>query len=143
VRSGKLSEWGSTEGDGASHVKALGRRRFEGRADSPREARRWLLSIAPKLGERRTDDVMVMVSELATNAVRHGGGGFEVRAFADETRLRVELADSSPDIPQLQWVPAGATSGRGLGIVESLSDEWGVTAELGGGKSVWFEVATT
>ena len=84
-----------------------------------------------------------MVSELATNAVRHGGGGFEVRVFADGKRLRVELADASPDVPQLQWVPAGATSGRGLGIVESLSDEWGVTAEQGGGKSVWFEIATT
>lgn len=85
-------------------------------------------------------DIMVMVSELATNAITHGGGRFEIEAWAENGDLRVEVLDSSPTVPQAQWVPAGATSGRGLLIVDTLSDSWGVTARNGGQKSVWFEV---
>ena len=85
------------------------------------------------------DDVLVMLSELATNAVRHAGGGFEVALLDTADGVRVEVADSSPSVPQAQWVPAGATSGRGLAIVDALSDAWGVTALEGGGKAVWFE----
>jgi anti-sigma regulatory factor (Ser/Thr protein kinase) len=94
--------------------------------------------------EHELHDVMVMVSELTTNAVKHAEGTFEVVASldgeGDAERLRVEVHDADPTIPQVHWVPAGATSGRGLLIVETLSEAWGVNALEGGGKSVWFEV---
>jgi anti-sigma regulatory factor (Ser/Thr protein kinase) len=122
-------------------MRALGRRRFEGGSDAPGQARRWvtgLLQTSTGAGVD-LDDVLVMVSELTTNAVRHGGGGFEVALSASGDGVRVEVVDSSPAVPQAQWVPAGATSGRGLSIVDALSEAWGVTALEGGGKSVWFE----
>jgi anti-sigma regulatory factor (Ser/Thr protein kinase) len=122
-------------------VNALGRRRFDGDAGAPGQARRWITGLL-RNGEGSAvdiDDVLVMLSELATNAVLHGGGGFEVALLVSGDGVRIEVADSSPAVPQAQWVPAGATSGRGLAIVDALSDAWGVTALEGGGKSVWFE----
>ena len=122
-------------------MKQLGRQHFDGGTDAPRQARWWMAELLRRNGlDHELHDVMVMVSELATNAVKHGGGGFEVGAFVDADHLRVEVTDTDPNIPQVQWVPAGATSGRGLLIVETLSDAWGVTAREGGGKAVWFEL---
>jgi anti-sigma regulatory factor (Ser/Thr protein kinase) len=122
-------------------MKPLGRQRFDGASDSPRQARWWVAELLRHNGlEHELHDVMVMVSELATNAVKHTDGGFEVGAYIDGSDLRVEVSDNDPNIPQVQWVPAGATSGRGLLIVETLSDAWGVTAREGGGKAVWFQL---
>ena len=129
---------------GSATVKPLGAQQFGSDSDSPRQARWWLASLLRRNGlDHELHDVMVMVSELATNAVKHAAGTFEVSAYSDGTRLRVEVSDADPSVPQVQWVPAGATSGRGLLIVETLSDAWGVIAREGGGKAVWFELATS
>jgi anti-sigma regulatory factor (Ser/Thr protein kinase) len=122
-------------------VTPLGSQPFGPDTDAPRQARWWLANLLREHGfGHELHDVMVMVSELATNAVKHAKGDFEVGASFDGARLRVEVVDSDPNVPQVHWVPAGATSGRGLLIVETLSDSWGVTALEGGGKSVWFEL---
>jgi serine/threonine-protein kinase RsbW len=119
------------------------RQRFEADSEAPRLARQWVRRlVGATLAPVALDDVLVMVSELATNAVRHGGGGFDVVVTPTRGELRIEVLDASPAIPQAQWVPAGATSGRGLAIVDALSESWGVTALEGGGKAVWFEVLT-
>lgn len=119
----------------------LGSAPFPADTDAPRQARWWLAEVLREHGlEHELHDVMVMVSELATNAVKHAEGAFELVASLDGDRLRIEVHDADPTVPQAHWVPAGATSGRGLLIVETLSDAWGVTALEGGGKSVWFEV---
>lgn len=121
----------------------LGSAPFPADTDAPRQARWWLAGLLREHGlEHELHDVMVMVSELTTNAVKHAVGSFEVVAALtdDGERLRIEVHDADPTVPQVHWVPAGATSGRGLLIVETLSDAWGVTAKEGGGKSVWFEV---
>jgi anti-sigma regulatory factor (Ser/Thr protein kinase) len=122
----------------------LGHEQFASDTDAPRQARWWLAGLLRQHGlDHELHDVMVMVSELATNVVKHATGTFEVGAWLDGARLRVEVADNDPNIPQVQWVPAGATSGRGLLIVETLSDAWGVNAREGGGKAVWFELRLT
>lgn len=119
----------------------LGAQTFGPDIDAPRQARWWLASLLREHGlNHEVHDVMVMLSELATNAVKHAGSTFEVGAAYDGRRLRVEVFDADPRVPQVQWVPAGATSGRGLLIVETLSDAWGVVAVEGGGKAVWFEL---
>jgi anti-sigma regulatory factor (Ser/Thr protein kinase) len=122
-------------------VPELGREHFPSDDEAPRLARWWLADL---LRRERLDhelhDLLVMVSELATNAVKHARSGFAVAVHADDRRIRVEVSDASDSVPQVQWVPAGATSGRGLLIVETLSDGWGVIASEGGGKSVWFEI---
>ncbi len=119
----------------------IGRERFPSDTEAPRLARWWLAELLRSEGlDHELNDLLVMVSELATNAVKHARSRFEVVVHADDRRIRIEVSDTSDSVPQVQWVPAGATSGRGLLIVETLSDGWGVTASEGGGKSVWFEI---
>jgi anti-sigma regulatory factor (Ser/Thr protein kinase) len=126
---------------GSPPMLELGRTRYEAEADSPRLARWWLAELLRQHHlEHDLHDAVLLASELTTNAVVHGRSGFEVAVSSDHGRLRVEVSDADPGIPQVQWVPAGATSGRGLLIVETLSSDWGVTPLEGGGKTVWFEL---
>jgi len=87
------------------------------------------------------DVVNLLVSELVTNAVEHGGSEADVSVALTPTALRVEVADSDEHLP----APSSAvdewdTSGRGLAFVATMSQAWGVQP-VRGGKVVWFEVA--
>ncbi len=98
--------------------------------------------------ERRADDVVLCVSELAANAVVHGvppGRGFRVRLWRYEGGLlRVEVHDSSDRRPRFPEAGDEDESGRGLLVVAALADKWGV-GERVPGKIVWceFEFART
>src|SRR3954468_17913490 len=84
----------------------------------------------------RQADAGLMVSELVTNALRHGEGIVTVAITAGRDALHVEVADEGHGhggIPP----PAGAAGGWGLRIVEELADGWGATA---GSTRVWFRL---
>ncbi|AJP04445.1 hypothetical protein TU94_26255 [Streptomyces cyaneogriseus subsp. noncyanogenus] len=95
----------------------------------------------------RAYDIVLCVSELATNALVHGvppGRGFLLRllpyAGGDGRGVRVEVHDSGdgvPAIPQAE-VREPAEGGRGLLLVSELADKWGV-GERNPGKIVWCE----
>ncbi|RZU21755.1 ATP-binding protein [Streptomyces sp. BK239] len=90
----------------------------------------------------RIDDVLLCVSELATNAVQHGTTGneqFLVKLAEDDARLRVEVHDPSRRRPRPQQPGDNDPNGRGLLLVYTLSDEWGVDPRSPRGKVVWFE----
>ncbi|MEV6973154.1 ATP-binding protein [Kitasatospora sp. NPDC093806] len=93
--------------------------------------------------ERRTaaEDVLLMVSELVTNACRHAPGGVrELRLNWDGVRLRAEVADACPIPPGLLRSAApGWPGGHGLRVVDRLARAWGWAPE-GRGKRVWLEV---
>ncbi|MCT7355963.1 ATP-binding protein [Streptomyces sp. 15-116A] len=100
----------------------------------------------------RADDVLLCVSELATNALLHGvppGRGFLLRLLAygghgsDDGGVRVEVHDSGGGVPAVSEDAAGGTGegGRGLLLVEQVADKWGV-GERNPGKTVWCEFAT-
>ncbi|WP_223736019.1 ATP-binding protein [Streptomyces purpurogeneiscleroticus] len=99
-------------------------------------------------GEARTQDALLCVSELATNAVRHGvppGRGFLLRlhrAGEEDHLVRIEVHDSGPGCPRVAD-PAGDGDerGRGLLLVGAVADKWGV-ADRNPGKIVWCEVAS-
>jgi anti-sigma regulatory factor (Ser/Thr protein kinase) len=102
-------------------------------------------TLAGLLPEPVLADVRLLVSELASNAVRHaGGGGYQLDLDLDPHRLRVELADSGPG------PVAGASTrlrdalpegGYGLGIVDRLSDRWGIERSPGPHPTkIWFEL---
>ncbi|MBT2444071.1 ATP-binding protein [Streptomyces sp. ISL-36] len=85
-------------------------------------------------------DVLLLVSEVVTNAYKHGGAPYELRLDRDDGRLRVQVSDSSP-VPPRPHGPhrANRTSGHGLYLLERLSAAWGCVPQ-GTGKAVWFEV---
>lgn len=94
------------------------------------------------------DTTALLVSEVATNAIVHGRGSVSVSVAVRADRLRVEVTDESPDQPQrrpevrtdLADVARLPENGRGLALVDALSDAWGCTTH-DPGKTVWFELA--
>ncbi|MFF4187857.1 ATP-binding protein [Streptomyces sp. NPDC001691] len=88
----------------------------------------------------RRDDVLLCVSELATNALVHGvppGRGFLLRAELREGAvLRVEVQDSGGGVPRV--ADLADDGGRGLLLVGATADRWGV-GERDPGKVVWCE----
>jgi serine phosphatase RsbU (regulator of sigma subunit)/anti-sigma regulatory factor (Ser/Thr protein kinase) len=83
------------------------------------------------------DTVRLLTSELVTNAIAHGDGLVSLTADYDGARLRIEVRDESAERPAPRDGPLLAEGGRGLHIVDALSDAWGATPS-GRGKSVWF-----
>ncbi|MEV5438008.1 ATP-binding protein [Streptomyces sp. NPDC052682] len=93
-----------------------------------------------RLGPRTTEDAVLLVSELVGNAVRHTGARvFGLRMRRPRGRIRVELRDPSRGLPCLMPVQEMDLSGRGLFLVDKLSDRWGVDL-LPRGKTTWFEL---
>ncbi|MFI6507126.1 ATP-binding protein [Streptosporangium sp. NPDC050855] len=84
------------------------------------------------------DDCLLVVSELVTNAVEHGGAACALRIRGNEDLVQGELFDHGEGTPRVCDRDMDATGGRGLQIVESLTDDWGVTHLPSGGKIVWF-----
>ena len=80
----------------------------------------------------------LLVSELATNAVRHAGESYTVEARWRAPRLRVDVIDGAP-APGLRDGPRGSEGGWGLQILEKLADAWGIE-DRGSRKTVWFEL---
>ncbi|MGW3101019.1 ATP-binding protein [Streptomyces sp. NPDC001100] len=86
-------------------------------------------------------DAVLLVSELATNVVRHGPlleREFEVAvtALADGSCL-IEVSDEGRVEPRLRVVTDAAEAGRGLHLVESVAAAWGVWSRGAHGKTVW------
>lgn len=97
------------------------------------------LCASAAVGPQAVETAVLLVTELVSNAVEHGGGTAVVVADVDPTRLRVAVADSDPRLPTARLAAIDAERGRGLLLVEALSSRWGATPE-GSGKSVWFEL---
>lgn len=86
------------------------------------------------------DDLKLVATELSTNAVVHAGSPetITIRYLGD--KIRVEVDDRSPAIPRPREANLHAEGGRGMRLVESLSESWGVDPS-GNGKRVWCEVS--
>lgn len=85
-------------------------------------------------------DIALVVSELATNAVLHGRSPFTVSLKREGRRVVISVADANCTLPRaLPVVSAYALSGRGLGIVARLSVDWGIATRRAG-KVIWAQV---
>jgi len=82
----------------------------------------------------------LLVSEVLTNALRHGIGPINLRLRRSERDLTVEVTDRATSIPHRRLAEEADESGRGLQLVEALTDYWG-TRPTDDGKSVWFTLA--
>jgi anti-sigma regulatory factor (Ser/Thr protein kinase) len=103
-------------------------------------------SLARDAADRLTPDLplelrarlRLVVSELVTNAVRHGEGAIELRLWRDGTAVRGEVFDEGGGFEHEARHDAwDDVSGRGLGIVERLTRRWGIRE---GTTHVWFEL---
>ncbi|MEV0902049.1 ATP-binding protein [Actinoplanes sp. NPDC049802] len=100
---------------------------------APAAARRAATAVLAGWGFRDTDWVdacAVVVSELVTNAVRHGGGLIELSLEAHGGRVTVSVADGSSVVPRRRD-PDGI-GGRGIALIEALSAGWHVENHHGG-----------
>ncbi|MFI1097060.1 ATP-binding protein [Streptomyces sp. NPDC020917] len=91
------------------------------------------------------DSAALVLSELMTNAVRHGrvpGRGIGTRFVRQGNGLRIEVHDCGDAKPELQSPADDSEHGRGLALVEAITgSRWGVVARSGPGKVVWAELA--
>jgi len=93
------------------------------------------------------DDAVLCASELASNAILHTRLPFEVEVSKSGTGVRIEVTDRRPqEMPALvpdkglaMDITAHGTTGRGLQIVATLADRWGVTSDARS-KTVWVEL---
>ncbi len=85
------------------------------------------------------DTVVLMVSELVTNALLHSGASAQLRLLLTDSGLRAEVRDTSPATPFVKQYSETATTGRGMVIVDALAKSWGANTDASG-KVVWFTV---
>ncbi|MEU8679864.1 SpoIIE family protein phosphatase [Streptomyces sp. NPDC048611] len=128
----------------------------------PQPVRRTVLSVAQAEPERiaaarrqvrdvlhdwadpdQVDSAVLMVSEMVTNVLLHTDGDAllvaEITGERGARRIRVDVADSSDELPHRRRPGELASSGRGLVLLELLAGAWGVDPR-GDGKSTWFEL---
>jgi anti-sigma regulatory factor (Ser/Thr protein kinase) len=96
-------------------------------------------AVQAALPDAVAEDAVLLVSELATNAVLHARTSFTVVVDIEPSCVRVEVHDESPVQPVPRNPEPLAPNGRGLQIVRTTADRWG-TNRMGWGKTVWFEL---
>lgn len=143
-----------TTGEDEQSFKALelygdpadGEVRLPSRPESAAAARRLALCVVTRqwgLSPQLAEYAVLLVSELVGNAVRHTGARvFGLRMLRRRGWIRVEVRDPSRGLPCLMPVHELDVSGRGLYLVDKLSDRWGVDL-LPRGKTTWFEMRTS
>jgi len=109
---------------------------------APGEARRQVRAAIRAWDVPVDEDVVVLLaSELVTNAVTHQAGRTVTLALScSPGRLRVDVHDTSRSLPVLASASSDDETGRGLMLVDTLSDEWG-SYRTPAGKAVYFTLA--
>jgi anti-sigma regulatory factor (Ser/Thr protein kinase) len=113
--------------------------------DAARAARRALAASDPNLPREVHDDVALLVTELVSNAVRHGDGEndqpLHLAFHRWDGRVRVELFHPGSEFEQPPSRPTNGTAagGWGLFLVDRIAERWGVRPDASG-TCVWFEM---
>ena len=121
-------------------------RRFPSDGASIGGARQWATDTLSGWGLPRhsqvSDDVVLCVSELVTNAIRHAHSAPEVEIRLDDVMILLMVSDHRSDLripPRLRVVADSVPAGRGLRVVANVSRDWGVGYSTGPqhSKTVW------
>jgi anti-sigma regulatory factor (Ser/Thr protein kinase) len=116
-------------------------REFAGDSGSPADARTFATDALPRLLARGVpsmlcDDVVLVVSELVTNAVRAGASTVRVGLEDTGATVVVRVNDDAEGWPEPRSAGIHDVGGRGLPLVSALSETWGVRL-ADAGKLVW------
>jgi anti-sigma regulatory factor (Ser/Thr protein kinase) len=123
-----------------AHVQRTETRSFGADIAAPRLARRFVAdTLRAWEFDELLDDALLVVSELATNAILHGRADFTVRVHQAGQRVRIGVYDTADSAPVQIEAPALAVNGRGLALVASVSDQWGCDRARDG-KTVWADL---
>jgi anti-sigma regulatory factor (Ser/Thr protein kinase) len=87
------------------------------------------------------ESVRLVASELATNALVHAQTAFSLTLSASDTEVVLTVRDDSQALPERRAAHVLDATGRGLEIVEMVSQEWGTNQEEAGSKRVWASFA--
>ena len=106
------------------------------------DARMFVASVLESRGVPVTDDVLLVTSELVTNAVRHGEGEVEVRVDVGAAAVRLEVLDEGAVVVEEPpgGKPVDRSGGWGLHLVRALSQAWGSGLDAHGRTLVWAEL---
>lgn len=108
--------------------------------DAVPKARRFVGSCLAGEAPGTVDAVALVVTELVTNALFHGGPPVHVRLVDLDRSIRVEVEDAGPNLPVLGVGDLESMTGRGLSVVAALSSSWGIGVGRHVGKVVWSEI---
>jgi anti-sigma regulatory factor (Ser/Thr protein kinase) len=115
------------------------RTRLSVNVHAPAAARRFVLSSVgptdPDAAWPPVDDVVLVVSELVTNAVRAGAAGIDVELVVAEDKVELHVTDDAPGWPTMRHADWDELTGRGLAIVGDVVEAWHTT-NLARGKRV-------
>jgi anti-sigma regulatory factor (Ser/Thr protein kinase) len=109
---------------------------------APAAARRCIENLSDWTDAELLDDIKFLVNELVTNSLQHAsapGDRIDLRLAGDPGCVRVEVSDAGPGfVPLPSPAELDDTSGRGLFLVDRMSDNWGVIRDER--THVWFEI---
>ena len=109
--------------------------------ESARQARRFVADVLTAVGAPHfLDTATLLTSELVTNGIVHAHTELQVVVEATPWWIRVEVVDGNPMLPARRGYDEQAQTGRGLEMVELLSDEFGMQQLDDDGKRVWFRL---
>ena len=114
-------------------------RRFPNAPDGVRDARAFVAHTLRGADPNALDEAVLMVSELATNAVVHTTSPFTIGIDRSDHEVRISVTDQGGGTPRLRRAASTDTNGRGLGIVAAFALAWGVDQRTDS-KTVWFTV---
>ncbi|MDT8914492.1 ATP-binding protein [Amycolatopsis sp. PS_44_ISF1] len=109
--------------------------------DGPRQVRAWVRRtvsrLLPGVGASWVSDVVMVLDELVSNALRHGRGCRNVQVTLGEDHIVLQVTDASPAPARL--VDTAVRRVSGLRLIEQACTRWGQGAARGG-KTVWAEL---
>jgi anti-sigma regulatory factor (Ser/Thr protein kinase) len=100
------------------------------------------VALAGGLDASARDTLLLLLSELVTNAVCHAATRYELIVAIGEETVHIEVTDADPSEPRRRVAAPDHEGGHGLNLVERLADRWGTRARLDGvpGKTVWADI---
>jgi anti-sigma regulatory factor (Ser/Thr protein kinase) len=115
-------------------------------ATAPSSARALVVGLRDRLAEDVLEDLVLVVSEVVTNCIRHAalgpGDDIVVHLLATPRGVRLEVIDRGRgfDPPEVSAHDLTQPGGWGLYIVDQLADRWGVVRDSG--TRLWLEIDT-